>query len=89
MLHPERICLLIAEVGEAFDAWRKESRGVPEELADIAIFLLSLAQMTGTDLQDAIEAKLAVNEARVYRKLGNGLHVKEPGGGVSAAGRQP
>lgn len=86
---PLEFCLLIAEVGEAFDAWRKEGRGVPEELADIAIFLFGLAEMTGTDLQDAIADKLAVNEARVYRKLGNGLHVKEPGGGVSAAGRQP
>jgi hypothetical protein len=25
---------------------------VPQELADIAIFLFSLAEMTGTDLQD-------------------------------------
>ena len=28
-----------------------------EELADVAIYLLSLAEMTGIDLQDEIEAK--------------------------------
>lgn len=39
-------------------------------------------------MQDAIEDKLAVNEARVYRKLANGLHVKEPGGGISVDGHQ-
>ena len=48
-----------------------------QELADIAIFLLGLAEMTGTDLQDAVEAKLAVNQGRVYRKLRDGIHVKE------------
>ena len=48
-----------------------------EELADIAIFLLSLAEMIGVDLQGAVEAKLAANAARVYRRLPNGVLVKD------------
>ena len=50
-----------------------------EELADVAIFLLGLAEMTGTDLGQAVEAKLAANEAREYRSLANGTLVKEAG----------
>ena len=45
----------------------------------MAIFLLGLAEMTGTDLGEAVEAKLAVNEARQYRSLANGTLVKEAG----------
>jgi hypothetical protein len=75
---PLEFCLLVAEVGEAIEAWRKDRQAVAEELADVAIFLLGLAEMTGTDLQDAVEAKLAVNQARVYKKVRDGIHVKEP-----------
>jgi hypothetical protein len=76
---PLEFCLLVSEVGEAFDAWRKAPEQVSQELADIAIFLFGLAEMTGTDLQEAVESKLAVNQARVYRKLRDGVHVKETG----------
>lgn len=74
---PLEFCLLNSEVAEAFDAWRRGRKDVAEELADIAIFLLGLAEMVGTDLQEAVEAKLAVNEARVYRPLPNGVLVKD------------
>jgi hypothetical protein len=74
---PLEFCLLNSEVAEAFDAWRRGRHDVAEELADIAIFLLGLAEMVGADLQEAVEAKLAVNEARVYRPLPNGVLVKE------------
>jgi hypothetical protein len=49
------------------------------ELADVAIFLFSVAEMTGIDLQDAVEAKLEVNRARTYRQLPNGCHGKDVG----------
>jgi hypothetical protein len=76
---PLEFCLLSGEVAEAFDAWRKgRSEELAGELADIAIFLLGLAEMTGADLQSAVEAKLAANEARVYRPLPNGTLVKAP-----------
>jgi hypothetical protein len=74
---PLEFCLLNSEIAEAFDAWRRGRSDVAEELADIAIFLLGLAEMVGADLQDAVEAKLAVNEARVYKRLPNGVLVKD------------
>jgi hypothetical protein len=74
---PLEFCLLNGEIAEAFDAWRKGRQDIAEELADIAIYLLSLAEMTRVDLQDAVEAKLAVNEARTYRRLPNGTLAKD------------
>jgi hypothetical protein len=73
---PLEFCLLNGEVAEAFDAWRKKNQDVGEELADIAIFLLGLAEMTGIDLQQEVEAKLVANQERVYRRLSNGVLVK-------------
>jgi hypothetical protein len=49
---PLEFCLLQGEIAEAFDAWHKGRENVGEELADVAIYLLSLAEMTGIDLQD-------------------------------------
>jgi NTP pyrophosphatase (non-canonical NTP hydrolase) len=63
---PLEFCLLQGEIAEAFDAWRHQNDNLDEELADIAIFLLSLAEMTGVNLQDAIERKIAKNSARSY-----------------------
>jgi hypothetical protein len=73
---PLEFCLLNGEVAEAFDAWRKKNQDMGEELADITIFLLGLAEMTGIDLQQEVEAKLAANQERVYRRLPNGVLVK-------------
>jgi hypothetical protein len=79
---PLEFCLLSGEVAEAFDSWRKGGPDLAEELADAAIFLAGLAEMIGADLQDAVEAKLAANEARVYRSLPNGVLVKANAGGA-------
>lgn len=73
---PLEFCLLQGELAEAFDAWRKDREDLGEELADIAIYLLSLAEMTGIDLEDQLEAKMAKNEARVYQRLPNGVLAK-------------
>ena len=82
---PLEFCLLQGEMAEAFEAWRKDRENLGEELADIAIYLFSLAQMTGVDLQDEIGAKLAKNAARSYRQLPNGVMVKSenPGGAAN------
>jgi NTP pyrophosphatase (non-canonical NTP hydrolase) len=74
---PLELCLLQGEVAEVFDAWRKGNESLGEELADVAIYLLGLAEMTGVDLQDEIEAKLAKNALREYRRLPNGVLVKD------------
>jgi len=77
---PLAFCLLHGEAAEAFDAWRKGRVDVGEELADIAIYLFGLAEMTGVDLQDEVEAKLAKNADRSYSPLSNGVLVKSDDG---------
>ena len=74
---PLEFMLLVAELAEAFDAWRKQTGNAGEELADTAIFVLGLAQMLGFDLQQEVERKLKINAARVYRTLENGMKVKD------------
>ena len=39
----------------------------------MAIYLLGMVEMTGVDLQDEIEAKIAKNAARAYQRLPNGV----------------
>ena len=76
---PLEFCLLQGEIAEAFDAWRKGREDLGEELADVAIYLLGLAEMTGVDLQAGIEAKMAKSAARVYQRLPNGVLAKNNG----------
>jgi NTP pyrophosphatase (non-canonical NTP hydrolase) len=57
---PLEFCLLQGEVAEAFDSWRRGRADVGNELADAAIFLFGIAQMTGVDLEQEIEAKIGV-----------------------------
>jgi len=73
---PMEFGLLVEEVGEAFSAWRKQRPSLGGELADVAIFLLGIAEITGIDLGEEVAAKLAANEAREYLTLPNGTPVK-------------
>jgi len=55
---PLEFCLLQGEVAEAFDAWRKGREDVGEELADIAIYLFSLALVrAGAVFRDGVLAE--------------------------------
>ncbi len=49
---------------------------IPSGNSDVAIYLLGLAEMTGVDMQDEIEAKMAKNTARIYQRLPNGVLAK-------------
>lgn len=73
---PLEFCYLNAEVAEAFDAWRKGRDDLGEELADVALFLVSLAEMNGVDLQTEVERKLAKNAGRTYAIGAGGLPVR-------------
>lgn len=73
---PLEFCYLQAEVAEAFDAWRKGHDDLGEELADVALFLVSLAEMNGVDLQAQVEGKLAKNVDRTYVTGATGLPVR-------------
>lgn len=72
---PLEICLLQGEVAELFEAWRHKSPEVAAELADVAIYLLSLAQMLGVDLGAAIDQKMEINTQRRYERQ-DGILIK-------------
>ncbi len=77
---PMEFGLLMEELGEAFSAWRKGKSGYGGELADVAIFLLGLAEMTDIDLGTEVAVKLDQNEERAYVRLPNGTPVKAEAG---------
>lgn len=65
------LLLLYGEVNELFQAYLKQDQdNISEELADVAIFLLGIAEMLGSDLGTDIVAKMKINEKRVYDKNG-------------------
>ena len=68
-------CLLYGEVSEAFDAYKKKKDDLPEELADVAIYLLGMAEILDIDLEKEILKKVNKNEKRVYKKI-NGVNVR-------------
>lgn len=57
---------MYGELGEAFDAWRKKKTDLGEELADVAIYLLGLAQILSIDLEKEILQKMDKNTKRIY-----------------------
>lgn len=70
----ELLCLY-GEVNELFQAYLKHDKdNIEEELADVAIFLLGISEMLGSDLGTDIVAKMKINEKRVYK---NGVKLLE------------
>ncbi len=70
-------CYLYGEVAEAFDAFRNKKDDLNEELADIVIFTLGIAEMLDIDLEDAVRNKIDKNNKRIYVKNSKGVLVKE------------
>ena len=68
--------LMHGEMAEAFDAYLKKSPETGEELADVVIYLLGLAEILQVDLESEILNKMIKNKTRVYKKLGD-KHIKE------------
>lgn len=75
-------CLFAEECGELISAIRKNSKhgsigsgshvgNIAEELADVLIYLCSLANMTGVDLEQAFRDKEEKNKKRVWTRLGD------------------
>lgn len=64
-----------AELAEAYDAYRKGKPDLGAELADVTIYIMSLARMLGVDLEAELGAKLEANEARSYIKH-NDHHIR-------------
>jgi NTP pyrophosphatase (non-canonical NTP hydrolase) len=59
-------CLTHEELSEAYRAYYKKLPDLGEELADVAIYLLSIAEITGIDLEKEILAKIEKNKKRKY-----------------------
>jgi NTP pyrophosphatase (non-canonical NTP hydrolase) len=67
-----------AELAEAYEAYKKGESSIGEELADVALFVMSLAQMLGIDLEKELTLKAEMNEKRRYKELnGHHVHIKE------------
>ena len=71
-------CLILGEeVGELFKAVRKEEKmpvgehskvcSISEELADVLMYICTIASYYGVDLEDAFRAKDKVHAKRVWR----------------------
>ena len=71
----KEFCLLYGEVAEAYEAYKKKKDDLGEELADIAIYLLSLSEMLGFDLEEQIKHKIEKNEKRVYKNI-DGVNIR-------------
>ena len=57
------------ELKEAREAYRRRKPDLGEELADVVIYLLGLAEILGLDLGEEISRKVAKNKKRRYRKI--------------------
>ena len=69
-------CLTYGELGEAYMAWLKKKDDLGEELADVTIFLLGIAEILGINLEEEVLHKMEKNKKRVYKRV-NGVLVKE------------
>ncbi|MGI6254494.1 MAG: hypothetical protein ACOYJZ_02555 [Acutalibacter sp.] len=63
---PVEFCLLQGEVSEAYQAWSCRKPDLGEELADVAIYLLGLAEILQVDLGAEVERKMEINRRRRY-----------------------
>ena len=73
-------CLLAEEVGELISAIRKNTKGgsigsgsvvgnVKLELADVLIYVCSLANIHGIDLEEAFREKEEINKQRTWKRI--------------------
>lgn len=73
----QEFCYLYGEVGEAYTAYCRNPETLPEELADVAIYLLGISEMLDVDLYSEILKKMEINRNRVYRMNDRGIPVKD------------
>ncbi|MBU4217233.1 hypothetical protein L6270_05395 [Candidatus Parcubacteria bacterium] len=55
------------ELAEAFTAYHKKLPDLGEELADVVIYLLGLAEILNIDLEEELLKKVEKNKNRVYK----------------------
>jgi len=69
-------CLTHEELSEAYRAYYKKLPNVGEELADVIIYLLGLAEILDVDLEKELLNKIEKNKNRVYKRV-NGVNIKK------------
>lgn len=65
----KEVCLLHGELAEFYEAYWKRLPTVGEELADVAIYLLGLAEILQVDIGKEIDRKMNINEHRKYAQI--------------------
>lgn len=63
------------ELSEAFHAYRKKLPDVWEELADVMIYLLGMAEILGIDIEKELLQKVEKNKKREYQTI-DGVYVR-------------
>ena len=63
------LCLMQGEVTEFYEAYRKHLPSLGEELADVAIYLLGIAEILHIDLDNEIGRKMNINQNRQYMQI--------------------
>lgn len=71
----KEFCYIYGELAEACNAYLMKEDNIGEELADVSIFLLGLAEILGIDLEAEILRKIKINEKRQYIQK-NGVDIK-------------
>lgn len=71
----QEFCRAHEELSEAFKKHHRKQDGVAEELADVAIFLLGMAEILDFDLEKEILEKIEINKNREYKEV-NGAMVR-------------
>ena len=59
-------CYTYGELNEAFEAYRDKKDDLGEELADVVLYLMGLAEILGINLEKEIVNKIEKNEKRKY-----------------------
>ena len=70
-LMEREFCYAQGELSEAFDSYLKADGHIGEELADVVIYLMGIAELSGVDLGKEILTKIAINKTRTYHLEGN------------------
>lgn len=69
-------CLAYNELSEAFRAYCDKKDDLGEELSDVIIYLLGIAEIFGLDLEKEILSKIEKNEKRKYIEQPDGTWTK-------------
>jgi NTP pyrophosphatase (non-canonical NTP hydrolase) len=71
-------CYMFGEVSEACEAYRQKTGDVGQELADVFIYLLGIAEILGIDLEAEMIKKMEINARRKYiQRDGVNIRVEE------------